>query len=186
MPLPTSTPIAALASTLAVERLRRRAVYCAASVDLTDPSNHDLIGAIADTRYLVVSAVRHRAGATATVRPVAAQWENVNPTGRAMLWALLDVPAARIPAGLVWSQLGTSGQLDYATPTIAAPVYHPMNKALDTWLCGHMTAPLVGPYRCTTDGAQPLAAGRALLLVGARFTGTTFVEGQILVEVSDE
>lgn len=188
MPLQNSMPWGSLQSSLAVDRLRRREIYCAASVDVTDPGDHNLIGGTADLFYIVVVGIRHRAGATRVLRPVDARLDIVAPSGRPAIWMVLDVPAARVPAGLAWSQLGRSGQVDYAAPTIAIPVARNPSKSLDTILCSHFTPALTGTYRSNSlDGCQVLSPGRALLLIAGRWTGgQTHVEGELRVEVCDE
>jgi hypothetical protein len=108
----------------------------------------------------------------------------VNPAGRGVQWMLLDVPAARLPV-LAWAQLGTSGQIDYAAPTIAAPVVFAPSKSLDSWLCTGTAPGALGNYKgVSVAGSQALGAGRALLLVAARLvTGDVYIEGTIRVEL---
>jgi hypothetical protein len=185
--LPSSTPLTSLASTIAVSSLRRRVIYCAPSLDLADPSDHSLVGSYGTSLHRVVVAVRRAAAATMTVRPFDASVAVTS--ARRIQWMVLDVPAARVPAGLVWSALGTSGQVEFSAPALAAPIVHTPSASLDSWLYVSTTPATIGTYSvpmCLAEG-QPLAAGRALLLVVARLgTNDPIVNGCLRVEVSDE
>lgn len=187
MPLSPSTPVSSLGSALAVERLRRHAIYCAPSIDLVDPSDHALAGAYGTTSHRVVAAVRHRAGSTMTIRPLDAA---VTVTSaRRIQWMVLDVPAARVPAGFVWAQLGRSAQLDFASPVLLLPIVFTPSAALDSWLYASTTPAVIGTYQAPqcAIGGQVLAPGRALLLVVARLgANDPICVGSLRVEVCDE
>lgn len=186
-PLPRSSSLTAIQAATAVERLRRRVIYCAPSLDLADPSDHALVAAYGTTSHRVSVAVRRSAGSSAVIRPLDASVAVLQ--ARRIQWMVLIVPAARVPAGMVWAPLGSSGDLEYSAPTLGAPIAHTTSASLDAWLYASTTPAVIGTYQapaCAID-AQPLIAGDVLALVIARYgANDPLVNGVLRVEVCDE
>lgn len=186
MPLDPGIPLGNLSAPLAVERLRRRTIATATGLSLVDPSDHTGAEIPTGTSHVVILALRRKVGAVPAVRPIdaAVSSSSANRTQ----WLLLHVPAALVPAGLVWTDLYAGAPVEWARvnagglPVALAPVLATMDCLASGSLAGLVT---VQSDPCCD--AQPLASGDALVVVGARSAAADGAALAIIrAEISDE
>jgi hypothetical protein len=186
MPLPSSVSLGALQAALAIERIRRRTIYTATGLSLTDPSDHTGAEITLTTTHRVDLAVRRKAGATTAVRPVDCMVSS--SSANRSQWMLLHVPAALVPAGLVWSDLFAGAPVEWARVNGGgAPVaLSPVLSTMDCLASGVSTAATSYQSDPCCD-AQSIAAGDALIVVGARYGAADGAAlASIRVELADE
>jgi hypothetical protein len=185
-PLPSSVSIGALQAAEAVERLRRRTIYTASGLDITDPSSHNSLGITLSTTHVVVLAVRRKAGSTTAVRPVDCVVHSESANGAQ--WLLLHVPAALVPAALSWTDLFAGAPAEWARADAGgvAVALTPVLTTMDCLSAGSTAG--VGEYRSfDLSDAQPIGAGDALVVVAARRgAADSLATASIRVELADE
>lgn len=183
MPLAHTHTLATLQAAEAVSRLRRRVIRTATGYSLTDPSDHTGLEITVGTSHVVLLAVRRKAGATTVIRPVDAVVSS--SSANRWQWLLLHVPAALVPAGLVWTDLYAGAPIEWARGG-AAVALAPSAATMTILDAGVSTAAATYQSDPCCE-AQPIAAGDAIVVVGARY-GAADGAGQasIRVELCDE